>query len=193
MIMTYYVLSYEVPQDENEGYLDLQDGLDFDGVDSWSLGQRFLAALPDPIEVDLVPVSGYRGEPSEMYDGNMCLMSERLLSALLTCGVDNIDHYRAVLRNTETGQTYGYRAVNIVGLVAAADLAGSVWESHDGDARIDTSFDALVVNEGKALGALMFRLAENTSTILIHAKVRDHLLSVGFPTLRFLEPSGWVT
>ncbi|AUX27885.1 uncharacterized protein SOCEGT47_084850 [Sorangium cellulosum] len=189
----YYVLSYEVPQDEDEGYLDLQDGLDFDGVDSWSLGQRFQAALPDPIEVDLVPVGGYRGEPSEMYDGNMCLMSGRLVSALLACGVDNIDHYRAVLKNTDTGQTYDYRAVNIVGLVAAADLASSVWESHDGDARIDTSFDELVVDEGKALGALMFRLAENTSTILIHAKVRDHLLSSGFPTLRFLEPSEWMT
>ncbi|WP_437991983.1 imm11 family protein [Sorangium sp. So ce145] len=189
----YYVLTYEVPQDENEGYLDLQDGLDFDGVDSWSLGQRFLAALPDPIEVDLIPVSSFRGEPSEMYDGNMCLMSARLVSALLACGVDNIDHYRAVLKNTETGQTYSYRAVNIVGLIAATDLASSVWESHDGDARFDTSFDALAVNEDKALGALIFRLAENTSTILIHAKVRDHLLSVGFPTLRFLKPSEWVT
>ena len=189
----YTVLTYEVPQDDEEGYLDLQDGIDFDDIPSWSLGRRFQATLPDPVEIDLAPVNGFRGDPSEMYDGNMCLMSERLVHALIACGVDNLDHHRAVLRNVGTGQTYAYRAVNIIGLVAAADLASSEWESYDGDARIDTSFDALAVDEVKAQGLLLFRLAENTGTILVHERVRDRLIATGFPTLRFVDPADWVT
>lgn len=51
-----------------------------------------------------MPVDGYSGSLSEMYDGHMCLMSARLVDALCECGVDNLDLYRAVLRNVETGE-----------------------------------------------------------------------------------------
>lgn len=189
----YYVLSYDVPQDEDGGYFDVEDGLELDGIESWSLGRRLDAAPTEPISVDIVPVDGYTGLPSEMYDGNLCLMAARLVETLQSVGVDNLETYRAVLRNTSTGETYDYRAVNIVGAVAAADLVRSDWSSHDADPRFDVNFDRLVVDESATRDLLLFRLAENTGVILIHERVRDHLAAVGFASLIFAEPKGWVT
>jgi hypothetical protein len=177
----YYVLSYLIPQDENGGYFEIEDGLDFDGFDSWSLGRRWPnAGVPDPIEVDIVPVDGYSGQPSELYDGNMCLMSARLVDALLECGVDNLELYRAVLRNVETGKPYDYRAVNIIGLVSAADLTHSSWERRHSDPMFDVNFDSIVIDERRAGGRLMFRLAENTGVILIDERIRDTSVRVIF-------------
>jgi hypothetical protein len=189
----YYVLHYEIPQDESGGYLDVDDGVDFDGFESWSLGRRWDADLPSPIEIEVEPIDDYTGPPADMYDGNICLMSDAMVRALKDAGVDNIDVYPAVLKNIETGETYSYQAVNIVGLVSAADLGRSEWESYDGDGLFDVNFSRLEVDTAAAKGALIFRLAENTGTILIHEKVRERLEKQDFPSLRFLAPGDWVT
>ena len=188
----YYVLDCDYPEDESGGYMDIDDGIEIDGVDSWSSGERFTVPIPSPILVNVVPEAGYTGLPNEMKDGNLLLMSDRLVSALRVAGVDNIDTYPTTLVNTETGQTYSYQAVNIIGLIAAADLEKSEWHSYDGDGVSDTTFESLTLKEDRARGALLFRLAENTSTILVHEKVRDHILASGISTLKFIEPEDWV-
>jgi len=38
----------------------------------------------------------------------------------------------------------------------------------------------------------MFRLAENTSAIVIHRSVKEHLLEKGFSMLSYVEPKNWV-
>lgn len=128
-----------------------------------------------------------------MYDGNICVMSSRLVSSLKDSGVDNIDCYPVLLKNTETNEIYHYHAVNIIGIIAAADLKNSKWESYDNKALFDVHFEQLELNEEAAHGTLMFRLAEHTGTILIHERVRSHLVAANFETLRFLEPQSWVT
>lgn len=189
----YYVMSYVVPQDENGGYFDVEDGLEFEGVDSWSLGRPFAVRLPEPIAIDLAVVDDYTGPPSDMYDGNMCLMSARLVEALQAAGVDNLQTFRVALRNSETSETFDYRAVNIIGVVAAADLGESVWTSHDPEPLFDVNFDSLALDETKAGGVLMFRLAENTGVILVHESVRDRLVKLDLPGLVFVEGKQWVT
>jgi hypothetical protein len=189
----YYVMSYEIPQDDEGGYFDLEDGLDFHGIDSWSLGRRFEVELAEPIIVELTVVDGYTGPPSDLYDGNMCLMSARLVQVLEEAGVDNLQTFRALLRNSNTGETHDYRAVNIVGAIAAADLSASNWTSHDPDPRFDVNFDALAVDATAARGAMLFRLAENTGVILVHERLRDRLQTADFPNLVFAEPGQWVT
>ena len=44
----------------------------------------------------------------------------------------------------------------------------------------------------KAGGELMFRLLENSSAIMVHEKVKDHLLSKGFDMLTFIESVDWI-
>lgn len=189
----YYVMSYYVPEDDDGGYYDINDGLQFDGVLSWSLGRRWNVDLPDPIEIEILPVEGYVGPLSDLYDGNMCLMSPRLVEVLRSVGVDNLDVYRAVLRNTQTGEGHEFHVVNIIGLVAAADLGRSKWSSYDDEPVIDVTFDRIEIDERAAREQKVFRLAENTGVIMVDEEVRDHLLRGDFPSLIFSEPKHWVT
>ena len=73
-----------------------------------------------------------------------------------------------------------YKAVNVLGLVAAADMEKSIATVHDGIPLIDVDFDELVIDETKTKGIKMFRLAESTNAILIHESVRDMLIEKGF-------------
>jgi hypothetical protein len=106
---------------------------------------------------------------------------------LRRCGVDNIDTYPAVLVDNANEREFRYFAVNILGLVAAADLSKSQWSNFDSAARLDTHFESLAVDPAKARGHLMFRLAEDTGTIIVHAKVKQALESAGIPMLRFSQ------
>lgn len=190
--MPYYELGYDYPIDDDGGYYAPSDGLDFDGVESWALGRPFARPLPDPIRIDLVPVQDFTGEPAPMFDRAMCLMAEAMVVALRGCGVENLDVYPAVLADPANAREFRYFAVNIIGLVAAADLERSRWTNFDGEARVDTHFESLVVDPAKARGRLMFRLAEDTATIVVHEHVKRALESAGIRNLRF-TPLGTMT
>lgn len=182
----FYRLGYEYPIDADGGHYTIEDGVDFEGVRSWSLGCRFThAVLPSPIELDLVPVGGFSGSPPDMLDGNMCLMSEVMASTLFTAGVDNLDCYPATLFDRVNQRRFDYHAVNILGLVKAADLDRSDWSSFDADARMDTHFAQLRVDPGKASALAIFRLAEDTGTIVVVERVKQALEARGLGTLTF--------
>lgn len=127
--------------------------------------------------------------PAYMYDAYP-LFREDLVTALRECGVDNLQVFNAIVHDSENGAKYtNYKAVNVVGLMAVADMEKSVATVHQGSALIDVEFDKLVIDEKKARGAFMFRLAEATSTILVHERVRDCLIRKGFDKdLAFFEP-----
>jgi hypothetical protein len=183
----YFRIGYTYPKNDDGGYYMIQDGIDFDGVSSWALGRHFEAALPNPILLELVPVSDFTGEPPDMFDEYMCLMSRAMVRAIAATGADNLDIYPAVLEDRQNGRRFDYSAVNIVGLVAAADLNSSEWENLDGPAILDTHFDSLVVDESKAAGHLIFRLAEDSSAIIVHEKVKDALEASGLATLTYTK------
>jgi hypothetical protein len=181
----YFRLGYDYPMDEDGGYYMPKDGLDFPGIESWALGRPFAQPPPDPIRIELVPVADFTGEPASMFDRYMCLMSPPMVEALRRGGVDNIDTYPALLVDGPNERQFPYFGVNILGLVAAADLGKSQWSNFDGAARLDTHFDTLALDPTKARGHLMFRLAEDTGTIIVYAKVKQALESAGIPGLRF--------
>lgn len=58
-----------------------------------------------------------------------------------------------------------YKAVNVLGLIAAADMDKSVATVHDGIPLIDVDFDELVVDETKTRDIQLFRLAESSKGI----------------------------
>jgi len=140
-----------------------------------------------PLEFEIEPQDGYIGLPPEMYLGETFLMSGRLIKVLKEAGVNNMDCFEAILTNTETGEKLGYQAVNIIGAIAAADLKKSDWENYDGEAKIDTFFNKLVINGAKGGNLLLFRLAESLSKIIVHEKVKDHLIASGIDTMIFLN------
>jgi len=154
---------------------------------SWIAGTR-LSDVPEPVECEVV----VGGEMVSMFRGGGLLMTERLVKELRQAGVDNLDVYEAVIRDPETGQTWtDYRAVNVVGVVSCADMARSGTSAAPGEL-IDVAFEGLVIDEKRARGALMFRLAEAVGGIVVHERVKDHLVKAGFSDLAFHDPGAWI-
>ncbi len=127
-----------------------------------------------------------------MFNRGIVLMSEQLLNCLQAAGVDNLDDYATELFNPKTGQRFSnYRAVNIIGLVAAADLAQSDYQAH-GSPLVDVDFDSLTVDPKKSRGLLLFRLAECVSGIVVHESVKHHVEKCGIRYLDWLPPEEWI-
>lgn len=188
----YFVLYCDYPRGASEGYLDVDDSVDLEGVTTWSTGARFNLPKDTHFTVGAV-VEGDDDDvaPKELYDEIMCLMSARLVAALQASGVDNLDAYPATIQ-TDRGKSYDYRAVNIIGLVAAADLSASNISNYDGPATIDSSIEGFKADTRRTQHLLMFRLLENVGTIVVHRRVRDSLLAQGINTLSFIEPEDWI-
>jgi hypothetical protein len=194
--MMYYVLRCLLPQNERgEALMEIHNCFEVDGVWGWRNGLKrkpHEGDVPTPIMIDFEPFRGYEGPPVELRDVCIPIMSKRLGEALVEVGVDNVEFFDAILVNTVTRERYHYWAFKVVGLVAAADLGQSDWESYDGKPIGDVSFEKLVIDESRIAGLLMFRLAENFSALMVHEKVREHVLSRGINTVEFVRPEDWV-
>lgn len=122
------------------------------------------------------------------------LMSRRLVEALRAAGVDNLQTYETRLVTTH-GQNRPapdhYLAVNVVGLVAAADFAKSKTKPEVLERMISTDFYSLAVDADSARGQLLFRLAENVSAVLAHEHVKKRVEARGIDTLTWMQPEDW--
>jgi hypothetical protein len=102
--------------------------------------------------------------------------------------VDNLQLYQARLRGPESQRVFDdFYVVNVVGAVSCADLSKSEYEPPPGRPTISVAFEKLVIDESKTRGALLFRLAESLSTIIVHEGVKRHLDRRGFDMLTFRE------
>ena len=158
----------------------------------WKEGARFSVDVPEPVEFAMR--ANHNDLMLEMNNTQGLLVTKRLLAALQEAGVDNLDVYDAVIRHESLGtERRDYVAVNLIGTVSAADLSRStvVPGGLPGNL-IDTDFEGVAIDPEKAGGMLMFRLAENTSAIVVHERVKEHLESKGFDMLTFVPPESWI-
>lgn len=122
------------------------------------------------------------------------LFSRRLVAALRAAGVDNLETFETILSNVEGENPPPadfYLAVNVIGLVQAADLKKSALGPGVEEKLISVDFDSLSVDPARARNLLMFRLAENTSAVLVHARVEAQVKAAGIPALTWLRPEEW--
>jgi hypothetical protein len=114
------------------------------------------------------------------------VMSKRLLEKLSALGIDNLQTFPARLENPQTGEAWdGYHAVNVVGLVSCLAVAES--KATPGLPPLyDFDLSDLTVDDARSGGALMFRLAESPSVILIDERLGDEILGAT-PKFRGLE------
>ena len=149
--------------------------------------------IPDPIKFTLKPQSPWASDhgphmPSYLRAAAP-LFSDALIEALTACGVDNLQLYNVAITDPDNGQVLtNYKAVNIIGLISAADMEKSnATINPNGPPLIDVDFDGFVIDEAKAQDQLFFRLAESTNAIIVHEHVKQYLLSKGFTDLAFYE------
>ncbi|MCW4455179.1 hypothetical protein OK348_10275 [Flavobacterium sp. MXW15] len=184
----YYMLECHGPDEEDVAAIG--DWPHFDGV-NWNLGRAITAPIRVPVIVELDPQ--FPGRMMPMFDSGVLLFSDEMIDALHRCGVRNFQCFDAVVKDAANNIEYGnYKVINIVGIVSAADLDGSVYEAHDGVASIDTDFDSLAIDESRTRGAGMFRLAEAVNGIVIHQRVKQGLEEQGIEYLDFVPPAEWI-
>lgn len=186
--MYYLMLENTEPVDEEDEtppvmYTYEPDPLPSGFVRQWMTGQPFAQQPPTPVRVTIAP--GDAGRMGEYYGSQIWLMSKRLRDFFTAAGVDNIDYYPAEIVDVESGNSYdNFFAFNVVGLISAADLGKSRYSDIDGL----KMFDSISVDAGKAKGALLFRMAESPSQILVHESIKLKAEREKISDLRFLEP-----
>lgn len=156
----------------------------------WMTGELIIAPVPTPVVFTLD--AEYPGKLKPMYEGTILLMRDDLLRALDSAGVDNLQSFPAVIVDDTKGEKHtNYSAVNIVGTIACADMAESErMDDEDDEDLVNVDFDSLVIDEAKAGDALLFRLAESVSAIIVHQRVRD-AVDGAIPGMTFYGPGEW--
>lgn len=124
---------------------------------------------------------------------NPPLFHKDLITAINECGVDNLETFDVKIIDPTTHEVCeDYKAINVVGLIKAVDMSGSVATVHSEDGLGDTDFDSVKLDEVAIRGLKMFRLAESVNAIVIHNLVKEHLEAKGGFELTFTEPEKWV-
>ena len=190
----YYIMKCpKLCNSAGEVYTEIHNSFRIAGIRLWTNGQPLpddkKKEIPNPIEILFDVFRGYNGPPREYTDTGIPVMSKRLRDTLSSLGVDNIDFFPTILTNSSTAETYPYYAYKIVGLVSLADMQKSEFVTYRNSAPvIDVSFQKLVFDHSKGRGQLLFRLAESTSTIVVHETVKQGIEKAGINTIEFFEP-----
>ena len=117
----------------------------------------------------------------DYYDSDS-LMSDRLVMELEKAGVDNLQKFPAVLVDEVTGaERNDYFVVNVIGIISCADLRmsrstelGSLYYFHD-----------LIIDPSKAMGCLLFRLAESRMDVIVNDRVARAISDGNFRGIEF--------
>jgi hypothetical protein len=124
-----------------------------------------------------------KSPPSHMLGGVIPVMSEELIYAFLQAGVSNLQCFSVILESEIDRYIWSnYYAVNVVGLIACADIENSESELlcyRPGEDSVPLyDFVELRVDVSKALGAKLFRLAESPSILLTDSSVVKFLRKI---------------
>jgi hypothetical protein len=169
---------------------------DVDGKDGKKVDKTLLPPLPFQLELCSLPSelveNPYGGEGPYMpayMDCDMLLFRDDLIEALREIGVNNLELFDTVITDPDNGTIYtNYKAVNIVGSYSVADINKSIATVY-GTPKTDVDFDKLVLNEDKIKDLpLLFYLEESYGTLLVHKKVKKHLLEKRFNEIAFYNP-----
>jgi hypothetical protein len=152
---------------------------------SWTVGQRFSEPPDGKVRINIV--RGYEDSNPPDFENVPPVMSDAFYEILLKAGVANLDVYDAILQSKDgTLELSGFKAYNLIGTISATDTITTRFAPENLSRSIDASIDTLVIDQHKAIGALMFRLRENTSTIIVHSTVKEALEAQNFSGVYFL-------
>jgi len=161
------------------------------GMQTWFSGRRFIEKVTTPVVVEIV--DGYETGELIEYFSSRCLMRKDLIDCIRSAGVDNIDVYDSIIRDTDKNIDYDdYMAVNIIGLVSCTDPEETEYYSENPSRLVDADIESLKIDESKTSDLLMFRLAECVSGVVVHEKIKTAVDKAGFENMIFYDPKDWV-
>ena len=122
------------------------------------------------------------------------LMTRRLVAALRAAGIDNLQTFETRLSGAQDDRPAPedfYLAVNIIGLISAVDPQKARKAPEADEAMISADYDALAIDAVSAHDLFIFRLAENTSAVIVHEKIKAAVGTAGIDSLTWLRPEEW--
>lgn len=106
--------------------------------------------------------------------GSIPVMSQRLLSLFAQAGVDNLQKFPILVKSEVNEAVWdGYFAVNVLGMIQCADLSKSEYDEICPDLY---DFDVLAIDANQTKGALLFRLQESPSRLIMHKSVGKYIM-----------------
>lgn len=149
-------------------------------------GASLDVALPEPF---IFAVDHPLDEPPlHLLDGDLPVVSARLLDALRSSGADNFQSWPAVLENRDLNARWeGYHLINVIGMVSAVRRGESPHEViMEGDEVVPAlvDFDEVVLDGRRALDLRMFRVPESPGLWFIDEGVVEALRALR-------PPEGW--
>ena len=157
----------------------------------WGQGMLYTGTVPRPLRASLSADCGNVMPDLDL--GKPPIISQRLADALAKAGVDNLQLFEIEISDPRNRAVYrDHLAMNVIGAVSCADLEASEYRSRD-IPRVN--FTKLVIDEQRAAGLHLFRLAESLKYILISQQVRDALVSMPLVGVRISsldEPDAYV-
>lgn len=157
----------------------------------WYHGAKLDEDFPVPLVYTLDPEQP-GNIPAMINDMAYPVMRDDLAEALAAAGVDNLQLFPAVIRDPSTGiQHTNFKAFNVVGVIAAADMAKSERMATTDSQMIDVDFRSLAIDEKKAAPFRLFRLAESVNAIIVDDVVKAEVERRGIPGMVFYEPEDW--
>ncbi len=123
---------------------------------------------------------------AEIFLDSIPLFSKELIEALNSAGVDNLQIFPInIVERDGLPLDKEYYAVNILGCIKCADMDQSEYTDITGQGLFAVNFRNLVIDEEKAHGQYIFRLAESVSSIIVHERVKKKLEKNNFKYLKF--------
>jgi hypothetical protein len=130
--------------------------------------------------------------PTMLDDMAYPVMRDDLVAALRESGVDNLQVFPAIIEDPSSGARHtDYKAFNIIGTVAAADMAKSVPMGTSDSTIIDVDFESLALDESRIRSHRLFRLAENLGAIVVDQGIKEEVERRHIPGMVFYDPADW--
>lgn len=127
--------------------------------------------------------------PDWYFAGVAPVVSSRLLSTLVTLGVDNVEAYPVTVENDDGPVATGFYALNVVGRVACVDLDASGYTTYEGSL---FKLETMRLAKGLAPDAMLFRPHEWTLVILVRDELAEALRQSGLTGMRLTPVNDWI-
>lgn len=133
-----------------------------------------MISVPVPSPLRFTTDASASDELPAFWDDGVPVMSSKFLALLEGAGVGNLQVFPAIIESKTDATVWGdYFAVNILGLIKTADFDKSVYtEILPGC----FDFDVLAIDAKLTNDALLFRMQESASTIIVHKSVMKFVM-----------------
>lgn len=169
-------------------YRDLTagEGALIDQTSHWDINLFSGARLPPDLEVPVtfeIDLDSAGRRMPTLFMVPAFVARKAFYDAMVRAGVDNVDPYPALIRNSETGEAFTeYLFLNVIGRVAGADMEASEHQAIGPDMRL---LDRITIARVKLPRAHIFRLAEDELKVVVSDHLCEKLREAGFEDIYY--------